>query len=630
MNPTRRLSALLSLGALVAFQGCSTDAPLLDDDDLSASSPADVGSLDLADGAKVGLAPPPVEGLDPIGFGIGGIGGVDWRNDGRKWTYNWGYDPTDLATSTGPALYLPMVWGGPFCAKWGDLRSGELQRDVARYKAHVCGDARCTFDDRDVYTDDGGVRREIVIARGRRVDFVAGSDTPSTPARLLTSMDRYCGPKDGAGVCADPERPCFGKKGAECAFDSYAVVKVGAERWESISTASGRYYNVDLATGAARGSALLTSVTRYCGAKAADGTCNDPKRPCFGKKGAECRFDTRAVTATTESITTPGYYFNFERGKDAVQSSGKLSSVERYRWGACLGAVGDTCSLDSRAIVEYPDGSKVESISALQQGTSAGKYFNWDADKPGEFCKPDDPSLTEYLASKDAYIAKHGGAKQRWLIFNEPDVRSQSNMPPEHAAKLYAILHQRIKAKAPEAKLHCCGTSPATCAGPGCGWEERFAAALPAGIAPDAVHYHNYATGDGQPAFFDKDGTHIIAQMKAYSARLQAIPQLANKAIVISEWGGLSDDMQLMCTGTPNNVDGVMLPVAEWLRRYGSGFRFQAAAWFVSYCGEADNPNCTRASILYDGPQGTAHSCGPGCKRTCLGEKFFGQVAGTW
>lgn len=634
MTHTRLLSSCPSTGrvsrgvlgwlaaALVAF-GCSTasDAP-----ELAASA-----SYDL-DPAK-----------DPIGFGVGGTLQDYWATDGRAWAYNWGWDPGNLDTKPpGSALYLPMIWGGPFCAGWGDLKRGRLQADVDRYRRHVCADARCKFDARSVYRDYAGTRREVIFSAGRRVDFLPGSDSPAPAPRELTSMWRYCGQKDASGACTDRQRACFGKKASECVFDSFTVISIGRELWESISTPDGRYYNLELDTGAVRSTGRLADVARYCGQRDAQGVCNDPKRPCFGKTALTCRFDTRAVTPAYESITAQGRYYNFTRGTDDVASTARLETVDRYRYGACLGTPpGQDCVLDSRTVFSYDDGTVLESISSVGPDGQTGMYANWDKESPGQFCAPNDPSLEDYwLGTPDAngvrrrgkleYINKHGGPGQRWLIFNEPDVATQSHMPAQHAAKLYALLDQKIRSADPGTKLYCCGTSPDACTGPHCkSWIRDFANALPAGVAPDAIHYHNYAHGPNAPPFLDHDGKTIIAGMKAFSDEMQRHPKLKDKGIVISEWGGLTNDTARRCApASPNNRDDVLLPVAEWLRTEGKrGYRFQAAAWFMDYC--KDGSNCSRGSILYDSPMPDAQ-CGTGCQNTCLGDAFFNQVAGTW
>ena len=594
-------------------------------------------------------------GKDPVGFGVAGTHTRDWAADGRAWTYNWGHDPAP-STVDGDAVYLPMVWGGPLCTQRGRLDVNRLDV-VDRYRSHVCSDARCKIDARGVVTRVEGnkeVKEEIIFANGKRILF---RDKVLISSKLMTDETRYCGAKDALGRCNEAARLCYGKKAAECRPDSYEVVRVGNELWESFSL-GGRYINVEFSSGGSRASGLLADVARYCGPTRVNGICTTPGYPCSGKSAAECRFDTRAMAGTDESITAQGRYFLYTRPRclrpnqtqpGTCSSSSttqctsdnqcpmpppttdRLENVERYRFSSCLArGSNQDCVLDSRAILPLADNQRLESISAAwPDGT--GRYANWNANAIGPDCAESDLSRQAALAELDRKIAKHPGPGQRWFIFNEPDMRGQADLVPEKAATFYASVYRRIKQRDASAKVYCCGTVPAECNTADCGnWMKRFADALPSDVNVDAIHYHSYATGEDAPMFFSSGGTAVIEGMISFSNAMQAHERLRNRPIAVTEWGGLTNDMSRMCgPASPNNVDDTLLPVASWLKGEGrSRFRYIGAAWFVDYC--VGRRTCSTGATLYRSNNGTEYDCGTGCQRTCLGDGFFGQVAGTW
>lgn len=191
------------------------------------------------------------------------------------------------------------------------MENGPLNTsDIPRYAAICAGQPVCTFDTR-TFIGDAATPVESITAFDRYYDFTV--DGTPIASGTLRSVSRY------APICA------LSTDANHCVFDTRAVADRGSGRVETI-TAYGRYFDFDLSTHAALGSATLASVARYAPI-------------CALKPAADvlCRFDTHAFVrlpgsaAQLESITAYGRYWNFDAADGHLVDAGALADVGRYR-----------------------------------------------------------------------------------------------------------------------------------------------------------------------------------------------------------------------------------------------------------------------------------------------------------
>ena len=145
---------------------------------------------------------------------------------------------------------------------------------------------------------------------------------------------------------------------------------------------------------------------------------------------------------------------------------------------------------------------------------------------------------------------------------------------------------------------------------------------LPEGTPPpDRIHYHNYAIVEGHQEFFGSQG--IIDGMKQFSQRMNQIPELQDKPILISEWGGLSRSTDNLCgaNGAESNLE-LMRTTGAWIASEGrQNYGYVGAAWFISWC-PTGSQFCSEGSVLYQNNQGP--------DLTCIGEVFFNEIIPSW
>jgi len=167
-----------------------------------------------------------------------------------------------------------------------------------------------------------------------------------------------------------------------------------------------------------------------------------------------------------------------------------------------------------------------------------------------------------------------------WLIYNEPDLPEQANIPPEVAAQDYALLYDAIKGADPAAKLYCCGEAWAKHA-----WMEEFLTYVERPI--DGVHIHGYPMKDGSYWPHRMNANLATNNLDAFYEWCQLQPELAGKPVWITEVGVLS----WYCTiDTPEKIrDQFMLPFMAWFKTS----PYERAAWFSDYswstCGNLVN-----------------------------------------
>lgn len=281
-------------------------------------------------------------------------------------------------------------------------------------------------------------------------------------------------------------------------------------------------------------------------------------------------------------------------------------------WGGPLGAqnycyckgVTDGCYADEATCLLHSDSCKKFDLKYGMQcapGCANRNSTSTGCDIEDDLIPHTDPLID--------LVENHKG--RTWLIFNEPDDWNQSWMKPREAAKLYKVIHERVKQVDPTAKLFCCGTHPGNTPEE---WMVRFFEEVEAPI--DGIHMHNYYKDD----YFS--GQKIIETMEKFSDKMAAQvskygQHMANVPILVSEWSGLSGGNVDKCSGM-NNRNNVMRPVKNWFVTKGLEYRYIGAAWYASQAGD----NSLTEEIEEHSFNLYERLLNGSVERTCLGDEY--------